>query len=350
MKHSGDTALAFLQKPDPAIRAVLVFCEDEGVASDGAHDLIAAWAGQQEVDVHRLHEEDVGRNPADFFDALEARPLLGGLPVLRLRLSGEKIARTLIDAVAFTESAPDRMAAGLIVTAGNLRKSSKLRQAFESGKHSAALQLLADDETDMAALVRDTLASDGIEIAPEALDLCIGGLPGHRRLAHAEIEKLALYGLGLNRPIAPDDVRALSAGDVDHALDQLVSAMFAGDAAFALAQLERVTLSGQTPISILRAIQREGQRMITAHALGGADGRDIGAKLRPPIFGPAWAAFARRLNQWPPMKLSRLLERVHDCEYDAKQSGPIADALLKRLVSDITRQASTRRSPATRNR
>jgi len=345
MKQAGDKALGFLRKPDPAIRAVLIFCEDEGVASDGARDLMAAWAKAGELDAVTLNEEDIARSPSDFFDALEARPLLGGTPVLRVRISGEKSARTLIDAVNFADNSPNRMAACLVVTAGSLRKSSKLRQAFEAGKHAACLQLFADTETDMTALVRDTLAGEGIEIDPEALDLCASGLPGHRRLAHAEIEKLALYGRDLGRAIEPADIRALSAGDVDHALGDLVSAMFAGERGFAIAQLERVSLSGQAPITVLRAIQREGQRMLTAYALGGAEGRDVGAKLRPPIFGPAWTPFARRLTQWPPHKLSRLLERVHDCEYDAKQSGPVATALLTRLVCDITRQASARQPP-----
>lgn len=338
MKASGKSADSFLKSPNPTIWAILIHCEDEGVSADAARALFSAWQRTGPVERIVLTEDEVSRDPALLFDKLEARSLLGERQVLTLQLSNEKLSKLLLEALDLGETSPGRFDNRLIVSTGLLKSSSKLRKGFEEAMQAASLQMVADTETDLAGLVTDTLKRDHVEIEPDALALFTSGLPGHRRLARAEIDKLALFGMDLGRPISKADIAQLVASDIDHALPALVGAALDGYAGDCLAELDRLEQAGTSSISILRALQREAERLLSAHSLGVRDANG-GMKLRPPVWRDHWPAFRARLGRWPEARLIRLLSRIHNCEADAKQSGAISPATVRQLVSDVLRVA-----------
>ncbi|NBC19464.1 MAG: DNA polymerase III subunit delta [Alphaproteobacteria bacterium] len=339
MKWSGKAALEFCNAPAATFWAALCHCEDDGVANDAARALIAAWS--RETESHRLvlTEEEVSRDSAMLFDALEARALLGGRTLIQVRLTNEKLARTLGEAVALGDKRPAGPDNRLVVISRGLKKSSKLRKAFEDAARAASLQLFTDDSRDIAELVGAELNAANIEIEPAALQLFTSALPGHRQLARSELEKLKLYARGLERALSVDDVRALGIADVDQRVTGLVNAAFGGDGGEALRELEHLETAGTNTITILRALQREAERMLGAHAAGSGN---VGMKLRPPVFAQQWPAFQARLRKWPVAALLRLLERIHDSEQSARLSGPVGSPVLRTLVNDMVRLAGRR--------
>lgn len=332
----ADTAAGLAKAAKSGIWAVLIHGEDEGVANDQARALIGAWNTGGSAEVTSLSEEEIRRDIAGFFDALEARSLLGEARILRVRTNGDKLAKPLLEAVEAGEKTADRFGAKLVVTTGTLAKKSKLRKGFEDARLAGALHVSADDTDDVIALVSDALARDGVEIEAAALARFAGGLPGHRRLAHMEIEKLALYGVGLGRAVTVADVDALVATDVEHAARDFVGHVLDGKASPALAELDRLMLAGQSTIALLRALQREAQRLLAAHGLGGAR-QNVGMQLRPPVFAAEWPSFQARLKRWSGASLARLLARIYECEHGTKLAGPTAEARLRQLVNDLGR-------------
>ncbi len=339
MKLSGPKAEAFAKRPDQTIWAALCFGDDEGVAADAAHALIASWSGKGETETVTLTEDDISRDPAGFFDALEARSLLGTSQILRIRLSGERLAKHFIEAIELGDARPGRFDNRLILIAGSLKAASKLRKTFEGANFAASLQVFPDEIRDARERVEAALHAAGNEIEPDALARFAQSLPGHRRLAHSEIEKLVLYADGLARPLNLRDIVAVSSVEIDQAMGDLVSATLSGEAARAYSELERLALAGTNSIAILRGFQREAQRLLAAHADGGDDPR-IGMKLRPPVFAREWPEFRARLRKWNMGALTRLLERVNDGELAARRSGQLADAIVRNLVNDLLRLAS----------
>jgi len=168
-----------------------------------------------------------------------------------VRTTGDKIASLLLEAIALGESSPERFDARLIITAGTLQKRSKLRTTIETAKHATALHFFADETGDVSALARATLAKHKVDISDEALALLVSELPGHRGMANQEIEKLALYGHGLARPIDINDVRNLSTTDSDQALHELIGVTLGGDTKHAHAALDRLLVAGTSPISLM---------------------------------------------------------------------------------------------------
>lgn len=334
MKLAGTEAAKFCTRPKAGPWAYLVFGEDDGVVSDNALALRSALSASPDAEHITLDEDEVKREPALLFDALEARSLLGHERVLRLRTSGEKASALVLEAVALGEADPGRFAAPLIITAGALARNSKLRSGIEAARHAIALHVFSDEIADLAGLVRARLQADGVTVGDAALAAFVAHLPGHRGLANQEVEKLCLYGKGLGREIGAADLRALSTTDTDQALAELAGLAFRGNGAGATAALAATLNAGTSPISVLRALQREAERLLRAHALS-AGGGDIGAKLRPPVFRTDWPAFRNLMALWPPKRLVRTLERIYDAEAQTKQAGPLGEALLRQLVADL---------------
>ena len=344
MKFKGSGAEKFARKPDPACRLALVFGEDEGVVSDTAGHLIQAWQKAGPANVLTLDEDEVKREPNILFDALEAQSLLGETSILRIRTKGEKLFTLIKDVLAMAQDAPDRIAAYLVLLSGSLNTRSKMRTAFEAAPNAAALHLFADSDGDMHSLVRTFLKGRDVEIEDAALSTFVGGLPGHRSLANAEMEKLAVYAHGLGRAVTVQDIRDLCETNADESARAAVIQALSGDKQGAQGEMDRVIDAGLSAISLLRMFEMEASRMLAAQALG-APGSNVGRKLKPPVWDNEWPAFQARLRKWPTPRLLRLVERLHDMEALAKSpgGGGLADPATRQLFTLLYQAAAQTR-------
>ena len=340
MKQQGSGAERFAKRPDPACKFVLIFGEDEGVVSDTSETLIAAWQKADPSTVLTLDEDDVKREPSRLFDALEAVSLLGEGTIIRIRTKGEKLFSLMKEVLEIPE---ERVAAKLGLLSGTLNTRSKLRTAFEAAPNAAALHLFADSATDMSDLVRQFLTDQTIAIEEEALTFFVAGLPGHRSLANAEMEKLAVYAHNLGRPISVDDVRSLCETNADESARNAILLALNGSPELAQAEMDRVVDAGLSPISLIRMFEMEASRMLDAHALqGDSGGGNVGMKLKPPVWKSDWPAFQNRLRKWSVPRLTRLLERLHDLELMAKSPGGagLAEPATRELFTKLYQVAA----------
>lgn len=344
MKLQGAGAAKFARKPDPAFPFVLIFGDDEGVVADTADSVIGAWQKANPAHISNLDEDAVKREPGLLFDALEAVSLLGDASIIRVRTKGEKLFSILKDVLTL---APERVAAKLVVQNGSLNTRSKLRTAFEQSLNGAALHVFADTSADIAERVRSRLGADGIAIEDAALSQFIGGLPGHRSLANAEIDKLALYGLGLETALSVADISALCETNADENARTAIHLALSGETDRAQAEFDRVIDAGLNPISLVRMFELEATRMLAAHALQQESGaQNVGMKLKPPVWKSDWPAFQLRLSKWPSARLLRLVERLHDLEFTAKGpkgAGVSAPGVRQLFVSCYTAAAAAKR-------
>ncbi len=343
MKLQGNSAERFAKKPDPACQFALIFGEDEGVVADLANTLIKSWEKAQPSSILTLDEDDVKRDPSRLFDALEAVSLLGEGTIIRIRTKGEKLFSLIKEVLALPT---DRIAARLVLQNGTLNTRSKLRTAFEAAPNAAALHLFSDTAADMSDLVRSFLKSRDVEMEDEALSVFVGGLPGHRSLANAEMEKLAVYAYQLGRPVSVADVRALCETNADESARAAVLMALSGDPQKAQAEMDRVIDAGLSPISLIRMFEMEASRMLEAQALQGEGGSsNVGMKLKPPVWKSDWPAFQTRLRKWPTPRLTRLVERLHDLELMAKSPGGagLAEPAMRDLFVKLYKVAEAAR-------
>ncbi|MEQ8558031.1 MAG: DNA polymerase III subunit delta [Henriciella sp.] len=338
------------RKLDPDIWCVLVFGNDEGVVSDIAEQVAATWkkSAGGEAKMLTLDDDEIRREPHQLFDRIETNSLLGETDIIRVRTSGEKISKPVLDLIAQADQSGSPFNNKLIILNGSLNKRSKLRSTMEAAKTAAAIQVFSDNDQSVRDLVQSRLEAESVTIDLDALDRFAAQLPGHRGLANQETEKLVLFGRDLGRAISLDDIRALSLTDADSSLREMIQLALDGEGEACLAQYERVAEAGTSAISILRLLELEVKRLLQARSLMGTGG-NIGMKLKPPVFQSEWSTFRSRLDRWTSPALTRLLAAIHDHEIQAKQAGAAADPSVRILLLNIIRSAAGRaRSPASR--
>ena len=333
-----------LSKPDPGIRAFVIFGPDSGLVRERGDRLAAALVDDPDdpFTVTRLTEDDIKTDQAALADAMAAMSLMGAAPLVRVRLSGDlaAVGAYLIE----LEKAGGGPEARLIVEAGDLKKGSKLRKAAEDGARCLAAPCYADEARDLIRLADDMLSQHGLSLAPDARAMLAPYLEGDRALARSEIEKLILYkGLAEQRDGQPGviertDIAAVSAVGAEAALDQIIDPAFSGDPAATDAAYARALASGVSPVAVLRVMQRRIDQIDIFHASGG----DAGALTRAgaPRFGPPADAFKRTARAWRGRRLDQARRLAFDTERAVKRSGAPGEALVGALVLRLARAAA----------
>ncbi len=329
MNLTGDKALAYCRKPSGDARVFLLFGSDEGVTADAAHQLSLHFVSSSSDNI-RMQEEDVKRDPALLQEEMSARALLGGAQVIRLRVTSEAINSSL-------KAILEDLAAGsffcenpLIIEAGELGKKSKLRTFCETSSVVKVLHFFADDVRGTADFVARQLSDRSVEITTDAMDAFVAELPGDRRLANSEIEKLSLYAVGLGRPLNISDIHAIAASEQPRGADDAADAALSGKAALAIQNIDRFLDAGGSAVSGLRTLHFRLMRALDAHA--GA------TYLRPPVFGAEKTAFNAMLKDWNGSRITRALTMIYAAEKVCKQGGAPADAALKTVIDRISQR------------
>jgi DNA polymerase-3 subunit delta len=332
MKQAGARALAFCDAPPARPRIALIFGSDPGLVSTSADALAKAWApGVDPINLVKLNDDDLRRDGQLLADELVARSLLGGDRLVRVRAEKDASYKLILEILGDVDKGVLTPEAFWIVESGELNKTNKLRVGFEAAANAIALQLYADDEASVADLVNKRLAAAGVVIEPDALAAFVSDLPGDRRLALSEIEKLELYSVGLGRSLAIEDVAQLASAEQPRGADDAADAAIAGDASGAALSVNRFLDAGGNPISALRTLHFRMLRVSDAVASGAG----TGVRLRPPIFDKEWPVFSRALRDWPAPAIHRAFTRLYEAEKACKQAGAPAEAILRQLIHRI---------------
>lgn len=321
MKIQGASIRRFIDKPDKAVRAVLLYGPNESFSHEAAQKL-AAWAVGKSDDpyaVTKLGDDDIKKDTARLVDALSAQSLLGGPTVVWARINGKGADAAIVDALEGFER--DEPLGYLIVEAGDLGSTAELVKKFTAAKNAAVIAFYEETDAERAQHARALAKDMGLSFDRDAEDLFLSALPVDRGLATKEIEKLALYAHGLGRPISIADLEALMTDEGESALDAASLAAAQGKAAQAVEALARIdALSG---ISALRALLRRLHQLREARLLidGGMSPTDAIGKLRPPVFWKERDAVAAQARLWNGKKLNAAFDILWSAELRSKTAG-----------------------------
>ncbi|MEZ6029211.1 MAG: DNA polymerase III subunit delta [Hyphomonadaceae bacterium] len=332
MKQTGARALAFCEKPPARPRIALIFGADGGLVSTSADALAANWApGLDPFNLIRLGDDDIRRDPQMLADELVARSLLGGDRLIRLRVEKEASTKPILELIGDVDQGALTPEAFWIIEGGDLGKSNRLRVGVEASESAIALQLFADDEGAVEDLVTRRLAAAGVAIEAPALAAFASELPGDRRMALSELEKLELYAIGLGRAVALEDIRKLASAEQPRGADDAADAAILGDATQATLSINRYLDAGGNPISALRTLHFRMMRVSDAVSSNAG----TGMRLRPPVFERDWPAYSCAMRDWSTGAVHRAFKRLYDAEKTCKQAGAPSDAIVRNLIHQI---------------
>lgn len=346
MKIEPRQVEAFLRKPDPKIRAVVVYGNDDGLIAERAAQL-ARTVCEDLKDPFRV--VDIGgdalkNDPARLADEFSALSLMGGRRVIRVRPAGDESAEALENLAA--ANAGDAL---VVLEGGNLTPRSSLRTLAETEACLAAMPCYMDSAEALEGLVENAARAQGFGVDADALDWIVDRLGGDRGQTRSEIDKLLLYKTGdANKSITLDDALAVLGDTAAIGVDDVIAATFDGNLAALDRALDRVFDEGGNAVQLVRAVQRYADQLdlVSANAKGGNFESAMFKARALPRGGPVRQRFERHLRSWPLPRLNAALRAILDAEIECKTTGWPDEAIARRLcfrLAQSVRPAQARR-------
>lgn len=334
----------FLGRPDPAVRAVLIYGRDLGVVRDRGHALAAKVAANPDdpFDVALLTDQDLADDGGRLEGELAAQSLMGGRRLVRLRLSDakpaiEKLAADTLERHAKGELNPD---AFFLIEAGDLRKDSAVRKAAEKAAGAAAITCYEDEPGDVARLVREVLAKDNVSLNADALALFVARLPRERGVARQEIERLALFlGPGSGMTATAADLEPFLGVEPEASLADAAADAFGGRLGEAQAGLRRAAQEGETGPAAVRALGLhlgKLRRILTLHKAGA--GLQEAAKASG-VFWKQEREFLRQARTWTLEELDKIQPEILTADRACKTAGSPDRLIAERLALTVAGRA-----------
>jgi DNA polymerase III subunit delta len=321
---------AFLERPEPEIRAVLLYGPEAGLVRERA-DRLARHVCPALNDPFRVAELSgpaLADDPARLGDEAAQLSLSGGRRVVRVRGAGDAQAKLF---AGFLDASPGDTL--IVVEAAELSRGSTLRRAFEAARCAVAIGCYPDTARERTAVIRETLAAHRVAASREAVQYLAEHLGSDRLLTRSELEKLALFA-GDGGRVELDDAR-LSVGDsAALALDDAVMAAAEGDVARLERVLDRIFQEGSSPVTVVRAALRHLQRLhpLVAMVAAGTPVGEAMRQARPPVFYKYEDSFKRQLGKWSEGGLRIQLDRLARAELNMKQTGFPAETLSREAL------------------
>lgn len=335
---------AFVARPDPVRRVVLVFGPDAGLIGERVRAVLAASVDDMSdpFALARLNGEELAAEPTRLVEEALTMPLFGGRRAVWVKAGSRNIApavEALLDDPLFAAARECRV----VIEAGDLRRNAPLRVLCERAKNAAALPCYADSERDRARLIDDEMRAAGLSLAPDARAVLIPLLGGDRAASRSEIQKLALYARGRDQ-VSVEDVTAVVSDASALAIEDIVDAAFAGRPGELEIQLGKARVAGTTAGSILFNAQRQ---LAQLHKWRTAieQGRRFSLEaVQPPLPFRRRPLVEAALKTWSATRLATAMAELAEAVLQSRLNPALADTIAERALLAIA--ANGRRSAA----
>ena len=325
MKLASRDAPGYFARPDPARTGILIYGPDAMRVALRRQEVIAALIGpegEEEMRLTRMAAGDLRKDPAQALDALKAQGFFPGQRVVFIEDATEALAAPIVAAL-------DEWQAGdaqLVVTAGALRPTSKLRKAFETHRNAYAAAIYDDPPT--RAEIEATLKGAGVQNVDGSAMADLTGLaqnldPGDFRQT---VEKLALYKLGDEAPLSSEDVAACAPVSVEAELDDVLNIVAEARSGEIGPVMKRLRAQGVQPVGLCIGATRHFRTLYAAASAPGGAAQGI-ARVRPPVFGPRRDRMQKQAQSWGAERLEQALEMLTDTDLKLRSAGQNAPAM-----------------------
>ncbi len=331
MKLSGRDANRYFTNPDAGRTGLLIYGPDAMRVALKRQEVVAALIGPQgeeEMRLSRIAGGDLRKDKAAVLDAIKEVSFFPGPRVVFVESATDTAAPAILSALEDWAEGD----AQIVVTAGQLKASSKIRKAFEGHRNAYAVGIYNDPpsrEEIEADLKAAGLGNIDHEAMTDLFNLARELDPGDFRQT---CEKLALYKYKDDLPVASEDVAACAPVSTEAALDDILNIVAEGRAQEIGPVLRKLEAQGVNPVLLLISATRHFRALYGAAADPGGAAAGI-ARMRPPIFGPRRDRMVRQASGWGAPKLEQALTGLTDTDLQLRSAGQRAPdmALVERL-------------------
>ena len=270
-------------------------------------------AADEEMRLTRIQAADLRREPALLMDAIKAVGFFPGPRAAFVEGANELVTAIIIDTLKDWQTGD----AQIVVTAGDLKKTSKLLKAFEGHRDTYAWGIFDDppDRAEIEGLLKEAkLRAEGpamgaLEELARSLD------PGDFRQT---LEKLSLYKLSEpDTSVSLEDIAACAPATIEAAVDDIINIV---------AELKSAQIG-----PLMRRLQSQGVNAVTLSIMAMRHFRTLHrAACNPgaPIYGVRDRdRLQRQSRDWGMHKLETALGILTDTDLQLRSAGQTAPAM-----------------------
>lgn len=315
MKLSPRDANAYFARPDATKTGLLIYGGDAMRVALKRQEFLKSLLGdgaEEEMRLTRIQAADLRRDPAMLLDAIKAVGFFPGPRAAFVEDANDNIAKILIDTLADWQSGD----AQIVVTGGDLKKTSKVLKAFETHKTAFAAAIY-DNPPDRAEIER-ILNEARLTPEPDAMgsltELARALDPGDFRQT---IEKITLYKLNDNTPLSADDVVACAPTSTEAEVDDILHVVAEARASDIGPVMNKLQGQGVNAVTLTIMAIRHFRTLYRIAANPGA-----------PVYGVRDRDRAmRQASNWGAAKLETALGVLTDTDLTLRSAGQHAPAL-----------------------
>ena len=340
------SAEAHLQKPGGDYPITVIFGPDSGLVRENVEKLIknCGILPDDAFALIRIDGDLIADDPARLMDEAQTIPLFGGDRVIWLRPASKASADKAISGnLAILADSPPP-STRLIVEAGDLKKTSALRQIAENHRKIAAIACYADRDRDLDAIIDQELRVAGLGIDNDARILLKSLLGGDRQASRGEIIKLVLYAHGQSR-ITLDDIEN-SVGDVSVTLLQdIIDATLGGNPELLENILPKALTTGLDATMIMGQVARQLMLIRKARTLMETGGSASGVvdRLGQPLFGDRKTRMIRQIEKFTPQMIDTAANRLLEAMITSRGNSAVGDMVAARTLLSLSMTARAAR-------
>jgi len=332
MKLSARDAARYFAKPEAHRTGLLIYGADAMRVALKRQQVIAALLGpgaEEEMRLTRMSGGDLRKDTARLIDAVKAQGFFPGPRAAFVEDANDAAADAILAALSDWQEGD----AQIIVTAGQLKATSKIRKAFEAHPNAYAVGIY--DEPPSREEIERVLGEAGLHDIPGPVMNDLTALardldPGDFRQT---MEKLALYKLGEDDPLSSEDIAACAPASTEADLDDILNIVAEGRSGEIGPVLRRLKAQGVQPVGLCIGATRHFRALYTAASDPGGAAQGI-ARMRPPVFGPRRDRMLRQAQGWGAEKLQQGLTILTDTDLQLRSAAQRAPemALMERAL------------------
>lgn len=332
---------AYVARPGGKYGIAFIYGPDSGLVRERADAIIAMSVDDlnDPFSYIRLEGDTLADTPSRLVEEAHTVPLFGGRRAVLVSAG----SRSIVHAVEMLAAAPPAKDCMVVITGGDLARSSPLRALAEKEKAIAAIPCYADNERDIGRLIDDEMRQAGLTITSEAREMLVSLVGSDRLGSRSEIRKLALYAYG-QKQVDIEDVLAVVADASALGLDAVIDSAFAGRAADVETQLGKAHSAGtRSDVIALSALRQVFALHRARLAMESGESADMAiGGFRPPLHFKRKPLVEAALRSWTSAKLDRAMSQFSDAVLDARKRPQLADAIVERLLLATAQQARRR--------
>lgn len=340
MKLSPRDAPRYFAQPEPQRTGLLIYGPDAMRVALKRQQVIAELIGPQgeeEMRLTRINAADLRKDKAMLLDAIKAQGFFPGPRVAFVEDANETLAQVVIDALSEWQEGD----AQVIVTAGQLKATSKLRKLFENHNNAYAAAIYDDPPSKAeieAEFARAGLTNISAEAMADMTALSRTLDPGDFRQT---IEKISLFKLGDDSALNSNDVLACAPGSTEADLDDVLNIVAEARSGEIGPVMRRLKAQGVQPVGLCIGATRHFRTLYAAASDPGGPAQGI-ARVRPPVFGPRRDRMLRQAQKWGAPRLEQALALLTETDLTLRSAGQTAPnmALVERALIRLSRLAA----------